>query len=659
MVGVVVVSKFIQHTNEDKYSGMIDYMDRAEAIKNNNISFKINSVELDNIEKKMVGLMNSLGTTDIDILAEDKKLKNMICFKENLYKKKNSLTRYDVNYIFKTYFKDGILIPEEFNKKFNSINKKKPKIEFENEQKRISTRLGKLEQLEYVSKDAEGNYILTSKAKAEIKNFSEFEFTSYDVNKIFKLIRSNKYIDSIEKKLSLELDLGTKQGKKDYKYILNRIQNNIKHGSLAISNGKYEITKKGLMEEEEILKPHKKYIVKKVKELEEKSSEFKQQKNIIDEKYSLVNELDYSGIVDYMDREKARSTSAKTDIGLFTEEKDILDSPDKNKIKKLFDKSQKNGGIMWHDVISFDNKWLEKYGIYNDKNKVLDNEKLKAVVRNAVKEMLKKEKLDKSAFWCADIHYNTDNLHVHVSTVELHPSKDRGRRKPKSLFTMKSKVINGVMDSSNEYKKISDLIRKNIIEPKKNMDSLGDVHLKNLFLETYKNLPKDRRQWHYNYNSLKPVRPLIDKMTEIYIVKYHKQDLLDLKHILLKQEKNLKEAYGQGKNNFYKNFYENKLKDLKVRMGNTILKELKDYDYILKRYERNLQPQKNNKPINKNQKQNAMKKLFIPHRVDNIKYNLEKDYWNWKSLENTVNNDLDSFKNQQAYRRLEEMGRNE
>jgi hypothetical protein len=653
MVGVVVISKFIQHTNEDKYSGMIDYMDRSEAIKNDNISFRINDVELDNIEKEFTSLMSNLGTTDINILAEDKKLKNMICFKENLYKKKDSLTRYDVNYIFKTYFENKNFSPMEFKKKFSKINRKKSKVEFHNEHKRIITRLKKLEKLGYITKCEVGKYTLTPKAEAEIKKFSEFEFTSYDVNKIFKLVRSHKYMTSIEKKLSLEFDINTKQGKKDYTYILNRISNNIKYGSLKEIDGKLEITEKGLIEEDAILNPHKKYIVKKIEELETKSSEFKHQKNLFNENYSLVKELDFSGIVDYMDRKKARSDDAKTDIGLFTEEKDILNATEKNKIKQLFNKSQENGGIMWHDVISFDNKWLEKYGIYNEKSKVLDNEKLKAVVRNAVKEMLKKENLNESAFWCADIHYNTDNLHIHVSTVELNPSKERGRRKPKSLFTMKSKIINGIIDNSNEYKKISDLIRKNIIEPKKAMSSLEDVTLKNLFLEIYKKLPEDRRQWHYNYNTLKDVRPLLDKMTDIYIEKYHKQELLDLKNMILKQEKNLKEAYGQGKNDFYKKFYENKISDLKIRMGNTILKEIKDYDYSLrqKEYKENL---------SKKQKQDMMKKLFLPKRLDSIKRNIEKDYWNWKGFENAINNDVESWKNQQAYRQLEEeLERNE
>ena len=68
MVGVVVVSKFITHSNEDKFSGMVDYMDREEAITNNNISLNIKDVELDSIEKEIFNVIKKNGSTDINII---------------------------------------------------------------------------------------------------------------------------------------------------------------------------------------------------------------------------------------------------------------------------------------------------------------------------------------------------------------------------------------------------------------------------------------------------------------------------------------------------------------------------------------------------------------------------------------------------------------
>ena len=495
MVGVVVVSKFITHDNANKFSGMVDYMDREEAITNENVLLTIKGVELNSIERKILSVINTSGSTDINILVKDKKLKNMIYFEQNLFEKKEKLTRYDSNYIFKKFFNenDDFLI-ENIEKSFSKTHKNIDINELEIEKKRITTRLKKLETLNYLNKNEKNNYTLSGKAKEEMKNFYDFKFTSYDSNKILKLVRDSKYLKSIQNKLSKDFNIKTKEGKYNYDYINKRINNNIKYGFIKENNGKLEITEKGLIEEDKIINPHRKFIIEVIKDLELKSDEFKREKEIVDEKYSVINKLEYSGMIDYMDRKKAMSINSKSDIGLFTDNKDILDSTEKNKLKNLFNKCQENGGIMWHDVISFDNKFLEKHGIYDSKNMVLDNRKLKEVVRASANEMLKKEKLDESAIWCADIHYNTDNIHVHVSTVELNPSKERGKRKPKSILAMKSKVVNGIMNNNKQYKRINDIIRKDIIENKKKVKSLDNIKLKKLFVEIHSKLPEDRKQ---------------------------------------------------------------------------------------------------------------------------------------------------------------------
>ena len=633
MVGVVVVSKFITHDNANKFSGMVDYMDRQEAITNDNIALTIKGVELNNIERKILGVINTSGSTDINILVKDKELKNMICFEQKLFDKKEKLTRYDSNYIFKKFFnKNDEFLIENIEKSFSKTHKKTDINELEIEKKRIITRLKKLEPLNYVTKNENNNYILSEKAKEEMKNYSDLEFTSYDSSKILKLVRDNKYLKSIKIKLSTDFNIETKEGKYNYDYINKRINKNIKHGFIKENNGKLEITEKGLIEEDKIINPHRKFIIEEIKDLELKSNEFKREKEIVDEKYSVINKLEYSGMIDYMDRKKAKSINSKSDIGLFTDNKDILDSTEKNKLKDLFNKCQENGGIMWHDVISFDNKFLEKHGIYDSKNKVLDNRKLKEVIRASANEMLNKEKLGDSAIWCADIHYNTGNIHVHVSTVELNPSKERGKRKPISILAMKSKVVNGIINNNKQYKKINDILRKDIIENKKKVKSLDNIKLKKLFIEIHSKLPEDRKQWNYNYNTINHVRPLIDKMTDIYIEKYHKDDFLKLKEELKKQELNLKEAYGKGKNNSYKKYYDTKIKDLRTRMGNTILKEIKEYDYSL------------NGRKYKNTLSKTDRKALIKNSIVAVSL---------KKIEKLIENDYQHYKNQKDYEKLQ------
>ena len=50
--------------------------------------------------------------------------------------------------------------------------------------------------------------------------------------------------------------------------------------------------------------------------------------------------------------------------GLFTETGDVQTMEDKTKRKDIFKQAQSKDSLMWQTVISFDNKWLEKNGLY-------------------------------------------------------------------------------------------------------------------------------------------------------------------------------------------------------------------------------------------------------------------------------------------------------
>ncbi len=636
MIGVVVVAKYfepksssVKKTSSRNFSGLIDYMDRPAAIKNN-FPVSVHDVKLDEIDKKILRSMSSNGNSNIDLLFKDKQLKNMICFKENLFGEKK-LTRYDANYIFKKYFNnDHKFNINYFESIYNKTNKSKKACD--KEKKRVISRLEKLIEMKFVTKVDEKTYELSNTAIQSIGQFKDFDFTSYDVNKIFPLVRDHKFIKSIDLKLDSEFNLETKEGKYVREYIRKRIENNIKFGTLIRKDGKLIVSKKGCDLEDKILYPHKKFLEAKIKALELNSDEFKRKVSILDENYSVDNA--FSGMIGYMDRNKARKKKRKS--ALFTDNKDHLEDGDKMNLKKIFDNSQKHNGIMWHDIISFDNAWLEKYGVYDSKTKMLDEIKLKEVARNGINEMLRKENLYETSVWCGDIHYNTDNIHIHFSTVEITPDRTRKKIKYKSILAAKSKVVNGIMDNSLEYQNLTKLVRENIVGSKKNVNSLKDIKLKKMFLEIYNNLPEDRRQWNYKYNTLKDVRPLIDKMTETYIDCYAKDDYELLKRELKKQQEKLKEAYGVGNKFLYENFYDNKLKDVKVRMGNSILKEIKTYDRSLRGW--------GNKNLSIKERKELLKNAVAANRIRSLKYEMKR-----------VAKDLnkDTWKNQNEYEKLQ------
>ena len=145
----------------------------------------------------------------------------------------------------------------------------------------------------------------------------------------------------------------------------------------------------------------------------------------------------FSGYIDYIDRENAvrndhiysyslyanyMDNPEKT-TDLFTASSNHLTDQEKQDYKAIYEKAQKNGSPMWQTVISFDNRWLEENGLYNSSDGFLDVKKLMTYTRFAVNDMLKAENLD-NAVWTAAVHYNTDNLHIHIATVEPVPTRE-------------------------------------------------------------------------------------------------------------------------------------------------------------------------------------------------------------------------------------------
>ena len=299
----------------------------------------------------------------------------------------------------------------------------------------------------------------------------------------------------------------------------------------------------------------------------------------------------FNSYINYMNREDAIRNDAysryslysdymgnpKKTTGLFDKEKDILSKDDVNNSKKLFELAQKNKSIMWQDVFSFDNLWLEKNGLYNSRTHELDERKIKNAVRKSIALSLDKLGITDSAIWNGAIHFNTDNIHIHVAICEPNPTKERGKKKQKTLDNMKSVFVNELLDSKEIYKDINNIIRDKIIKNKDTDIIKKDKRLKELMGEVIKNLPDDKRHWHYGYNTMKSANIYLDEMTKHYIDTYKKDDFNLLLSKLDRQEEVLKEAYGVGKREKYKDYRQNKIDDLYKRIGNSFLSEIKDY----------------------------------------------------------------------------------
>ena len=352
----------------------------------------------------------------------------------------------------------------------------------------------------------------------------------------------------------------------------------------------------------------------------------------------------FQDYVEYIDREDAKKehgTHAKMfslyqdymgdtekTSSLFTEHSNRLKENEKKELKQLFQLAQKNGSIMWQDVITFDNQWLAEQGVYDAKTRTIDETKLMDVTRLAMAEMLKREKLEHTAVWSGAIHYNTDNIHIHVATVEPFPTRDRGKRKQKTLDAMKAKVVQNLLDRGQEQKQINDLIRKNMVSKKKEDSTLTwrNRELKPLFKFIYKRLPDDKRQWQYSYNTLRPLRPYLDELTQKYIEKNHKEDYKQFLKKLDKEVDVLKRAYGEGSGDKkrYENYKENKIAELHKRMGNAFLQEMKAYDKERQRIDKMLER-------NTRERRNFQQNVSMQYALRKMEGALKSEYERWKN----------------------------
>lgn len=285
-------------------------------------------------------------------------------------------------------------------------------------------------------------------------------------------------------------------------------------------------------------------------------------------KFSLYN--DYMG------------NSEKT-TGLFTENKDFLSQNEKKELKDIFKTAQENESVMWQHVISFDNRWLLQNGLINRKYDCVNERKLKEITRIAMQQLQKSENLE-NAVWSAAIHLNTDNIHIHIAMVEPIPMRQkkndeiRGKLKASSFKEVKSKIVNNVLSQQKENEIINNIIRNSIIANKKKKMFIKDEEYLKLFKEVISELPEDRRQWYYGYNSIKHLLPKIDKMTEIFLENECKDEWNELKILLDKQQEKYRTAYGIPKDTSKAGYTENKIKDAIYRLGNVILRQMREFD---------------------------------------------------------------------------------
>lgn len=283
--------------------------------------------------------------------------------------------------------------------------------------------------------------------------------------------------------------------------------------------------------------------------------------------------------------------------GVFSDSKNTLEKSDLPKYSKLFAEAQKNGSILYQDVISHDNSFLEELGLYDSKTDTLNEEALIHSGREMMNELMESENLKDSAFWMASIHRNTKHIHIHFALAEVTNTRElkqvkvdgnefiqpKGMRKQSTLDHMKETYGREIRDYALGNERLKKLERKSELRNKLVIEIRGkspklDSELA-LLNEIYEGLPENKNQWNYGDKSKSKipmeVRNKIDTLTHSLLKNSDNyQEYLSL----IKEEQKMKlKMFGTTKQED-KDYLKNSLFDIKKRVGNAFLKELRQQD---------------------------------------------------------------------------------
>ena len=300
----------------------------------------------------------------------------------------------------------------------------------------------------------------------------------------------------------------------------------------------------------------------------------------------------FTSYINYIDRKEAVRTdnSSKYNLyqdymgnpekttGLFSQVTNDLSETEKENLKNIFEKAQENDSLMWQTVISFDNRWLEKNGLYDSETQILDEQSIKSIARNAVNKMLESEGLE-HAVWSGAIHYNTDNIHVHIAAVEPEPMREKkeyiqyqyrnvdgkkirepmrdalgnlvkkeeykGRFRQSSINSCRRSIVNEILHEKENNEQINSIIRGSIVYQKQKHPLSRDSKLKQEFIRLYQKMPDcNRNMWNYNNPVMASVRNDLDDLSTHYLNEYHREEFDEHKNRIVAQSKKYEEAYG-------------------------------------------------------------------------------------------------------------------
>lgn len=267
--------------------------------------------------------------------------------------------------------------------------------------------------------------------------------------------------------------------------------------------------------------------------------------------------LNFQEYIDYMNRSYATENQNEEMTAIFTKEANYLQRSKVTELKSKLEQAYQNGSLLWQGVISFDNDFLAKEGLYDLETGKVDQQAIKSVIREALPRLIEKEGLSDSSFWWANIHLNTDNIHVHFGLSEVESAREkifyrprgrmeyRGNFSQKTIERFKSDVFHGLLNEQTRgmivrREQILANIRSELINSVFRDQKVRSSAEKNFLEQAYNHLPMDKK-WRYGSNAREFA---VSKFFIVrYLDSYLENDGKELYQEFLKETKDFLETY--------------------------------------------------------------------------------------------------------------------
>ena len=245
-----------------------------------------------------------------------------------------------------------------------------------------------------------------------------------------------------------------------------------------------------------------------------------------------------------------------------------------DEIKKLRNQLRQTRSVIWHGVVSF----TEEFG-----NKYCNNtEKAQMLMKYEMPKFFRQAGLNpNNIIWFAGLHENTDNKHIHFSFFEKQPLRFKQNSKKRCFSDgfIDVKAIRKAKESI-EMKLLN--ISKDLVDKRNSLSKefkkieIG-VFMKNI-KELIMILPLSGRL-SYESENIEPYKQKIDNVINALIVSSSSlnKKINDYDTILAERDEEIKKIYKRLKlDPTDKLMREKYMKDLYRRLGNVVLKVVKD-----------------------------------------------------------------------------------